>query len=110
MNTNIETEETTQVTEAQKQRKILFFQLPNCAPCNLLKPKIKLAEKDFPDLEVDYILINESDSNLDLASSYGVRAAPTLIFLNEEGDEVYRETGSMSYNSLENNIKQYLYN
>lgn len=68
--------------------KLLKFQAEWCGPCKTQTSIIKNIEHKL-NLPIDVIDIDE---NLELARQYDVRAVPTLVLINEEG-EIKRHTG-----------------
>ena len=65
--------------------KILKFYTPTCMACRML---VKILEQ--VDAEVEDINAMEDLANVD---KYNICTTPTLIFLNENGEEVTRTTG-----------------
>lgn len=71
-------------------RKILKFSATWCAPCATLAAT--LATLDLG------VLIEEIDieENSELAAAYRVRGVPTLVLLDDNGNEVKRQTGALT--------------
>jgi thiol-disulfide isomerase/thioredoxin len=63
-----------------------------CAPCKALDAQLK---RLFPLLDVQHIDI-DSPEGRKAAILYGVRSVPTLVLLDETGEEQNRLTGSKS--------------
>ncbi|MFC1940186.1 thioredoxin family protein [Chloroflexota bacterium] len=62
-----------------------------CIPCKEMKPILE-------DLSVEYkgelnVVIVEVDDNVDLTRQFGIMMIPTQIFLDSEGEEVFRHIG-----------------
>lgn len=74
---------------------VLFeFQSPYCATCTILKPAVDKAEQEYGKRLV-VIRINIQDSiGLELKSIYNYQYTPTFIFIDEQGQEVWRSIGS----------------
>ena len=72
--------------------KILKFYTPTCMPCRVLG---KVLEK--VDVEVQEINALEDLASVD---KYNVCTTPTLIFLNENEEEVDRTTGIVSLSQV----------
>lgn len=69
--------------------KILFFSAHWCSSCNNLKQNL-LPE----DLEnVEFV---DADNQPNEVIKYNIRSIPTLIKLDEEGDEIDRKLGTMT--------------
>ena len=64
-------------------KEIKVFKMPNCAPCSQLEPVIK----EFENVSI----LNVMD-NMEEAKKFGVRKAPTVVFL-KDGEETARFTG-----------------
>ena len=73
--------------------KILKFYTPTCMPCKVLG---KVLEKvDVPVEEINAM------ENLVEVDKYNVCTTPTLIFLDENGEEVERTTGMVSLSKIQ---------
>lgn len=81
--------------------KILKFYSPLCGPCKVL-------EKNLKDSKIEYVDINifEDACHDDLGTTehlvehYNIRAVPTLIKINETGEELNRHIGILSVEQL----------
>lgn len=84
-------------------KKVLVFTSATCAPCQQLKPEIekRQAERGF-DMEV-FVL----EENANPFSQFKVRAAPTVVCINENGVEVGRFTGGIPPAALDNHLKNW---
>jgi thioredoxin 1 len=40
------------------------------------------------------------DQNLDMARKYGIRGVPTMVIVDDEGNEIKRQSGMMMENQL----------
>jgi thioredoxin-like negative regulator of GroEL len=74
--------------------KVLKFSAEWCNPCQTLKKIIQ--ENDFG---VDFTDINV-DEDFDSVRKYAVRGFPTLISVDDEGNELKRFVGLMSAQEL----------
>lgn len=63
-----------------------------CGPCKTLKPIVEKFAED--QTEVNVVMLNV-DENSDIATEFGIRSIPTLIYL-ENGKIVNRVTGIRS--------------
>ena len=77
--------------------KILKFYVETCMPCKMLG---KILDK--MDVEVENI---NAEEELDKVDAYNVCNTPTLIFLDDEGNEVSRIAGPTTQNKIEEVLK-----
>lgn len=82
--------------EINSKRVLVDFYATWCGPCKMLGLVLeKLSEKSIiPILKVD------TDESEGLANKYNIFSIPTLIIF-ENGKEIKRQTGYMSYEELE---------
>ena len=80
--------------------KILKFSAEWCNPCQVLKKII--AENDF---SAEFTDINV-DEDFEAVRKYAVRGFPTLIAVDDEGNEVKRFVGLMSAQELKEWISE----
>ena len=73
--------------------KILKFYTPTCMPCRAVG---KILEK--MEVEVENINAMEDIAKVD---EYNVCTTPTLIFLNEDGNEISRTVGMVTQNKIQ---------
>ena len=78
--------------------KILKFYTPTCMPCKVLG---KILEK----VEVPVEEINALE-DISAVDKYNVCTTPTLIFLNEEGEEFQRTTGMVTLSQIKGIIEK----
>jgi thioredoxin 1 len=67
-----------------------------CGPCKVLKPTVEKFAAEQSDVNV--VLINV-DEHSDIASEFGVRSIPTLLYL-ENGEVIGREVGNKRLDQL----------
>ena len=81
--------------------KILLFKLSTCSPCKLLS-------KLFTQLHIlkEDIVLDE-DENEELADKYNIKSVPTIIVLNNEGEELGRFVGPRTKEQLLEELKNY---
>ena len=77
-------------------KKILYFSAAWCGPCKTLGPIMEGLSGEIVYSKVDV------DKDSELSAKYNVRNIPTLILLNEFGDEVGRKVGVQSKESILN--------
>lgn len=62
-----------------------------CVPCKMMEEVLDELRGDYADrLNVQFVNVN-ADS--EAAQKYGVRVIPTQVFLDSQGDEIYRHQG-----------------
>ena len=77
-------------------KKILYFTAAWCGPCRALAPRMeKLAG------QINYEKI-DIDSNQDLSIKYGIRSVPSLVLVDENGNELSRLVGVSSDDKILN--------
>ena len=77
-------------------KKILYFSAAWCGPCKTLAPIMEELNGEIVYNKVDV------DKDQELSMKYGVRNIPTLILLNEFGEEIIRKVGMQSRESILN--------
>lgn len=84
---------------------LLDFYANWCGPCKMLSPVLDELAKD----NEDKIVIGKVnvDENLDLASTYGIRGIPSIVFF-KNGKEVERLVGLKNKKDLQEIIDGYL--
>lgn len=68
--------------------KILKFNLPTCRPCITLSEQMK--ELDLSNFEIQEISLRADKESKELGDRYNIRSVPTLVILDEQGNEVER--------------------
>ena len=81
--------------------KILLFKLPTCGPCKLLSKLFEQLHISKEDIMLD------EDENEELADKYNVKSVPTVIVLNNEGEELGRFVGTRTKEQLLEELKNY---
>ena len=71
--------------------KLIDFWAPWCNPCKLMNPIIDEIEKEYPDLTIERINVDE---NTALVDKYGIQTVPTYI-LEKDGEIVSAVKGAM---------------
>lgn len=76
----------------------------SCIPCKMMAPIIEKLEKAYRGKAA--IVFIDVWKNKDQAKRFGIRAIPTQIFFDKEGDEVYRHTGFMGEADIVGQLKK----
>tara|TARA_R100001509_G_scaffold124347_1_gene77958 strand:- start:487 stop:735 length:249 start_codon:yes stop_codon:yes gene_type:complete len=75
-------------------KKILYFSAAWCGPCKTLGPIMESTSGQVNYQKVDV------DNNPGLAAQYGIRNIPTLVLVNENGDELKRQVGVLQQQQI----------
>ena len=76
-----------------------------CGPCKMMHPVLEQLKTTYGD-KIRIIKI-DIDKNSAIASQYQIQSVPTLI-LFKNGNIVWRQSGAMPLNKLQNIIAQFL--
>lgn len=76
-----------------------------CGPCKMMHPVLEQLKVTYGD-KIRIIKI-DIDKNSAIASQYQIQSVPTLI-LFKNGNIVWRQSGAMPLNELQNIIAQFL--
>ena len=90
---------------SQEKLTLVDFSAEWCGPCKMLKPI--LSELKGKIGESANIIKVDIDKSPQTAKEYNIRAVPTLI-LFKNGNIVWRQTGALPANKLEEVITKYL--
>lgn len=82
--------------------KILLFKMSTCSPCKLLS-------KLFTQLNIqkEEVVLDEDDNADTIADKYNIKSVPTVIVLNNEGEELGRFVGSRNKEQLLEELNKY---
>jgi thioredoxin 1 len=75
-----------------------------CVPCKLMAPIMAKMEKQYEGKAA--IVFIDVWKHKEQARRFGIRAIPTQIFFNENGEEVFRNVGFMSEAAIINQLKK----
>lgn len=101
------------LSEAQKQKRLIFvdFYTVWCGPCKMLErytfsnPEVgDYVEKNYLAYRVDA----EKGDGVRLADQYRIRAYPTIVFLDPQGNEIGRHVGYADAPTFLNILRRYL--
>jgi thioredoxin 1 len=88
-------EKVKQETPQETNIKVTFIELGSvkCIPCKMMKPIIEEIEKEYGD-QVKVIFYDVwTPEGKPYSQKYRIRAIPTQVFLDKDGNEYYRHTG-----------------
>lgn len=77
-----------------------------CGPCKMVEPVVKELATDY-DGKINFVKINV-DENPELAAQYGVRSIPTFIMMHKNGDLLFKHSGAIPKNALNDKIKSFV--
>ena len=89
------------LNEAKKQNKLIFIDIYTtwCGPCKMMSAKVftlNIISEKFNESFVNFKIDAEKGEGIELAKKYAITAYPTYLFVNGNGDLVYRAMGAMS--------------
>lgn len=93
------------LNEAKKQNKLIFIDIYTtwCGPCKMMSTKIftvNIVGEKFNESFVNYKIDAEKGEGIELAKTYAITAYPTYLFVNGNGELVYRAMGAMPAEKL----------
>lgn len=91
----------------ENQPVFLVFQSPYCLGCINAEPNIKAIENSGL-IDVFRVNIQRKDAQA-LKDSLGVRFTPTFVLLNQTGDEIWRQVGSINVEEFYKILEKYGY-
>ena len=77
--------------------KLLVFSASWCGPCKQMAPAVDELAQEYPGQVFKY----DADVEVELRTRYKVQAVPTLVIVDEHGEEVRRTLGAMPKHALE---------
>ena len=84
---------------------LIDFYAEWCGPCRMLSPVLENLSDEYAG-KVDFYKVNVDEEN-ELASHFGIRSIPTLIFINKNG-QTQRSQGAMGKYQLKQAIEKTL--
>lgn len=84
---------------------VVDFWAPWCGPCRTMAPNFEKSAKNFP-LKALYAKVNTEDEQ-HLGGRFGIRSIPTIVIF-QGGKEVYRNSGAIDANSLNDLVDMFL--
>ncbi|UCF79776.1 MAG: thioredoxin family protein [Candidatus Eiseniibacteriota bacterium] len=98
------------VSKAAALPRIVDLGRGKCIPCKMMAPILEELKQEYAErFAVDVIDVGENPT---AATEYGIRMIPTQIFIDADGNELFRHEGFMSkedilakWNELEIDVK-----
>lgn len=79
--------------------KLLYFGAEWCSSCKALKP---IVEKEIPSTGYEFKYVDmDTDEGAYMADDFSIRSLPTLILVDEQGNEVKRAVGNTAWKDLQ---------
>ena len=75
----------------------------SCVPCKMMAPILEKVEKDYQGKA--HIIFIDVWKDKATAQRFNVKAIPTQIFFDKEGNEVFRHVGFMSEEAIVNQLQ-----
>tara|TARA_R100000027_G_scaffold2635_2_gene2597 strand:+ start:15148 stop:15468 length:321 start_codon:yes stop_codon:yes gene_type:complete len=88
--------------QAAGKPSVVDFWAPWCGPCKALTPILEEVASEMGDAATVFKV--NVDDNQDIAQKHGVRAIPTLLFFNKEGEMVDQVVGLTSKEDLKKRL------
>lgn len=77
---------------------LYFFTASYCSACRAIKP---IVEKEAPEKGYELKFMDmDTDEGIDMAEKFGVRSLPTLVVVDENGNEIKRAVGSTAWKEI----------
>ena len=73
--------------------KIYYFSAPWCGPCKQLAPTMERSGLPYQKVDVD--------NDTELSAKYGIRNVPTLVKVDNSGNEISRLVGNNPLNKIQ---------
>lgn len=81
--------------------KILKFYSPLCGPCKVLEKNLKDSKIEYVDINIFEDACHDGLGTTEhLVEHYNIRAVPTLIKIDESGEELHRHVGILNVEQL----------
>ncbi len=77
-------------------KQILYFTAAWCGPCKALAPRMEKLKGQINYRKIDI------DQNQEMSMKYGVRSVPSLVLVNQNGEEIRRMVGLQSDDKILN--------
>lgn len=103
------TEQNFQEVLGSKKITLLQFSAEWCGPCKMLSPIVKKVseENEGKDLTIGKVNV---DSDAPVAARFNVRNIPTLIYLDEKGEVLFKSVGAQEQKTIQSKLDELLNN
>lgn len=79
-------------------KKLLFFTASYCSACKAIKP---IVQKEAPEKGYELKFMDmDTEEGVDMVEKFGVRSLPTLIVVDENGNEVKKAVGNTAWKEI----------
>ncbi len=89
----------------QGQPVLLEFQSPYCLACTQMKPIVDALEEELQGRLLVIRLNVQEETGRELAALYGFQYTPTFIYIDAQGNEVWREVGRLDIQRVRNSLE-----
>jgi thioredoxin 1 len=79
--------------ENLNQYDVVYFSTTWCGPCKVSKPIVEKVSNENS-VNTRFFTVNEEENGSEIASTFGVKAVPTILFF-KNGEEVERRVGAV---------------
>lgn len=80
-------------------KKLLFFTMCGCSACKAIKP---IVEKEAPEKGYELKFMDmDTEEGVDMAEKFGVRSLPTLVVVDENGNEIKKAVGNTAWKEVQ---------
>jgi thioredoxin 1 len=83
---------------------LVDFGANSCIPCRQMRPILKEVGKEYAGKAS--VLVIDVYKYQRLASNYGIRLIPTLIFFDSKGKEIFRNMGAMGKEKIVEKLRE----
>lgn len=96
-------------TFSDTKAEVTFIELGSvkCIPCKMMQPVMDKIEKDYAaKVKVIFYDVWTSEGK-PYGEKYGIKAIPTQVFLDKDGNEFFRHTGFLPENEIVEELKKH---
>ena len=91
-----------------KIKSVIYCSASWCQPCKTLKPIMDeiMSEERFIDVDYKKIDIENDEEAEDIVEMFKIRNVPTVLFLNENGELIFKFVGAMPKQAILKQIEE----
>lgn len=91
-----------EIQQAMQSGRTVFVQLSttSCVICRQMKPELEKLMAENGSQKRHFTINIDADAHQALASQFAVSGVPTQVILSNDGRELFRHTGYMSYDEM----------